>query len=43
MSEGKYTNGDCPFYMSCLNGEDVGGEGSCERCVHNFEEENEEN
>ncbi|KKK41922.1 hypothetical protein LCGC14_2432420, partial [marine sediment metagenome] len=35
----KYTNGNCDFFHDCLNGEDVGGEGSCLNCVHNLEEE----
>lgn len=39
ISKSRYTNGDCDFYHDCINGEDVGGEGGCYGCVHNFEEE----
>lgn len=39
--ERKYYNGDCDFHMDCINGENVGGTGSCKDCIHNFEEEKE--
>ena len=35
----KYTNGECDFFQDCINGEDIGGEGTCVGCVHNFEED----
>ena len=34
----KYYNGDCDFFTNCLNGENVGGEGTCKGCIHNLEE-----
>ena len=37
----KFTNGECQYFLDCMCGEDIGGEGTCCGCVHNEEDQNE--